>query len=225
MEIVYKNDINDINIIFKKNSKWHSQYRNGNVVSLPEINISDFLLQHTQFIKIAPFKIINLVNVTDFSESRRVIILDHHSFNISKRFLPFLKIAYKIFNLQREKELNLAELHPSIPNEVKSISIIKIDNIDFSTTKYLLREGTRTKVFYENGTEHYLYETLNLITSSIANTSFVQINRNCIININYISSCQIDKKENVGCVKIDNQTFKISRRLLRGFIHNTLKKI
>jgi hypothetical protein len=225
VEIVYKNDINDINIIFKKNSKWHSQYRNGNVVSLPEINISDFLLQHTQFIKIAPFKIINLVNVTDFSESRRVIILEHHSFNISKRFLPFLKIAYKIFNLQREKELNLAELHPSIPDEVKPISIIKIDNIDFSTTKYLLREGTRTKVFYENGTEHYLYETLNLITSSIANTSFVQINRNCIININYISSCQIDKKENVGCVKIDNQTFKISRRLLRGFIHNTLKKI
>lgn len=226
MEISYKNNINDINVIFKIKTQWYSQYRNGDMALMTEFNISSFLLQHTQFIKITPSKIINLANVTNFVEAKATIFLEQHSFNVSNRYLPFLKIAYSLFKTQRNKELT--KKSPSILNVVtfqKRIAIVKIGNIDFNIVKYLLREGIKTKVYYNDGSEHYLYQTLNLIKPSMGNVSFVQISRNCIVNINYINACQIDRNTKIGFVEMNTEKLKISRRLLSGFIHNTLKML
>jgi hypothetical protein len=220
MLLNYKNleNINEFQFLQKKENQWYlckgNEEDGENYTFIEDIN--SFLSQHPQFSKINESKIINLnyfIDSTDYTLEKLFI-----KNVVYKKYLASTKLAYKILSNKKKevqpKEVELVEANAPITEKKK----IKFEKIEIEKIKFILRVGSVTEIYFEDNSISYVYETVKIFENKLLNSStFIRISRGCIINIEYISFFKIDNKKRFAEIKIGEQPFKISRRMINGF--------
>lgn len=214
-------DLDNITFILYDKTYWKYGVQTENQYKVfPFENINEFLFDYKHFIQISSKVIVNVGAISVFIESQRLVIINSTKFSINKRFLPFFKLSYFVFH---SKYLYNLQLKSEEFLTISKYNMMMFQHADYSSIKYLIRENTSTKIFFNDGTVKYFYETLKYVQFILKDeTSFIRINRNTIINLNYLCACQIDREKKIGMINIDTRSFTISRRELSNFINHGL---
>lgn len=214
-------NVESITIIELNENKWrYYDFTYQQFLNIPFDNINTFLFCHKDFIKINHNTIINIAAVTLFVETEGIILINSKELTVKKRFLPFFKLSYSVFH---SKKCNMTDFHLNDPCKINKIYITKVEDVDFKTVKYLVRNHTKTEIFFNDGSIMYFYNPLKYVDHFLRNEeSFFRVNRNALINLRYLSACQIDREKRIGSINIDDQSFKVSRRGVSKFINLSL---
>lgn len=221
------NDINlsvnveSITTIELDGDKWkYYDFEASQFLDIPFEDINTFLFCYKDFIKINHNTIINIAAVTLFLETEGIVFINSKELTVKKRFLPFFKLAYNVFHSKKSKT---TDSYLNEPCKINKTNLTKVGDVDFKTVKYLVRNHTKTEIFFNDGSIKYFYNPLKFVDLFLKNEqSFFRVNRNTLINLRYLSACQVDRVKRIGSINIEDQSFKISRRGVSKFINLSL---
>ncbi len=204
-----------IQVIFKKNQKWYLHSDVSSWVIIDEDTVNELLNRYEQLVFINLNTIINIdyVNGINYIDiAKECILINGQMHIISKRYMPLLKhvLKEKYPNLFSSIQLHTKESYLRRVNSKRKVHTQHI--------KYLLRKGSRTIIFYDDGTSDYFYETLKYFYEYVLeHNDFIKVKRDCIVNIRFINNCKIDTKTKTGEILVDSEVISISRRNLQVF--------
>lgn len=219
MKISFQNpeEINTIKILFKKGKCWYYHLDNLEECHILDCDLDSFLSTYNQFCQISPFHIINFNHVDDylFSGKNNFLILSGIRYDVTRRYVSKVKTSHVVFLNQKYVSFEPSNKGTWLSRKINKSSSFKVDVLNI---KYLIRQGTITHAYYDNGKKQSFYETLKYFEEQLAPTlPFIRIRRNCIININYLSSYKVDSETKTAEVKIDSLNLGVSRRQLPSF--------
>ncbi|WP_435355919.1 LytTR family transcriptional regulator DNA-binding domain-containing protein [Emticicia sp. SJ17W-69] len=202
-----------IQVLIRKKNGWYINDTDFNIPMIDFEDIESFLAQHNDFVQINLDTIVNLnyINEELSNISKDFLVLAGKIYIITTRYLKKTKSAFrKNILLKNSKEI------PNFKGKyLKNNNIIQLDT---KNIRFLVREGSLTKITYQDGTQRSFYQTLKYFDKLLSNEhTFIRVRRDCIINTAYLNHYQINKKNKTGEISIESNVFSISRRNLQSF--------
>lgn len=202
-----------IQVLTRKKNGWYAYDTDFNIPKINFDDIESFLAHHNDFVQINLDTIVNLnyINEELSSISKDFLVLAGKIHIITTRYLKKTKSAFrKKILIKNSKET---------PNfKGKYLNNNNIIQLDVKNIRFLVREGSLTKITYKDGTQRSFYQTLKYFDNLLSNEyTFIRVRRDCIINTAYLNHYQINKKNKTGEISIESNVFSISRRNLQSF--------
>ncbi len=204
----------EIPVLLRKKQNWYmiSSLSSPKAVFVDDIGV--LLYMHRQLVYINKDTIINVEYIDTVLSNlvKEYVVIEGKMYIISSKYMLLLK------HLLKER---YPSIYACINNHTKGTYLRGGNSktrIDIENIECLIRKSTQTIIFYKDGTTSYFYETLKYFSENILKRgTFIKVRRDCIVNLQYINSFKIDKRNKTGEIYIKSQILSISRRNLTLF--------
>ncbi len=210
---------NEILTIVRKNKVWYI-ITNNTYKKIDYHNLSTLMQIGKKFISVNSTTILNSDYITHYGihEGSFCVFMNEERYPVLKQHQKRIKAACQSIILQRYIMAPIDAREKILDSKKIIHQDLVISSIDLSSTIFLFRDGIKTFLWREDGTQKVVYSTLKYFENFIpSNSSLIRIRRNCIINLKYITKVDLNIVQKTGKVQIGEHSFVISRRMFYGF--------